>query len=190
MSLVVVQAETAPYRVPGLPDEARRELAAIGETARSALTETRSLLAVLRHDDDAPAHAPQPGLDRLAELVDVTRRAGVDLYTEVGAGLDDLRPGVSLAAYRIAQEALANATRHAPGSPVRMVVHRDGDGLRLRIVNGPPADGSAPSGPAAAGHGITGMRERARAEGGELTATPSPDGGFAVDAVLPSGARR
>ncbi len=187
MSLVVVQAETAPYRVPDLPDAARAELDAISEVARSALSETRSLLTVLRREDDTPAHAPQPGLDQLPDLVDATRRAGVQLDTDVAGQLDDLRPGTSLAAYRIAQEALANAARHAPGAPVRLVLRRDGPAVRLQVENGPPP--GPPGEPGPPGHGITGMRERARAEGGELTIVRSPDGRFAVEALLPTGVR-
>jgi signal transduction histidine kinase len=179
MSLVVVQAETAPYRLPDLPDSARTELESISNTARSALAETRTLLTVLRGDDVSPAHAPQPGLDRLAELVETTRRAGVQLDATVDATFGELRPGTSLAAYRIAQEALANATRHAPGTPVRLVVHRDADAVHVAVENAT----SRPPGPS--GHGITGMRERARAEGGEVTITHT-DGRFAVAATLPA----
>lgn len=187
MSLVVVQAETAPYRLPDLPETARAELAAISEAARSALSETRALLTVLRHEDDTPLHAPQPGLDQLPDLIDATRRAGVRLDADITGPLHDLRPGTSLAAYRITQEALANATRHASGAPVRLVLRREDSAVRLRVENGPPPGPLTEPGPP--GHGITGMRERARAEGGELTVAHSPNGQFAVEALLPTEVR-
>ena len=116
MSLVVVQAETAGYRHPDLPDVAREELESISASARAALAETRALLAVLRNEDDEAEHAPQPGLEQLGELVEGARRAGQDVAADVRLDGDALRPGTSLAAYRIVQESLANAARHAPGA--------------------------------------------------------------------------
>lgn len=184
MSLVVVQAETAPYRVPGLTDGARDELAAISSAARSALAETRALLNVLRQDDQQAEHAPQPGLERLDELIEAARRAGVSLDAEVQGPLDQLRPGTSLAAYRIVQEALANAARHAPGAPVWLRVVRDVAELRVEVANG-QAPGRVAFGPVTEGHGITGMRERAGVEGGTLSIGPTPAGGFAVQVTLP-----
>lgn len=197
MSLVVVAAETAPYRLPDLPETVRAELDSIGGTARAALAETRSLLSVLRSEQDGPQTAPQPGIELLDELVDGARRAGVPVETSVHGSLRDLRPGTSLAAYRILQEALANAARHAPGAPVRLDVSRDDATLTLSVLNGALTGGptgtsdpdAAPStvegtaGPA--GHGITGMRERVSAEGGEMTVGPTSTGGFAVRASLP-----
>lgn len=181
MSLVVVQAETAPYRIPDLSESVRAEFGAISEGARAALAETRTLLGVLRRDGDALEHAPQPALEQLGELVAAARRAGVQVDADIDARPAGLRPGTSLAAYRIAQEALANAARHAPGAPVRLRLRQAGDAVHLEVTN--PASG--PSNPP--GHGITGMRERVRAEGGELTAAPTPDGRFAVEARLPTG---
>ena len=188
MSLVVVQAETARYRVPDLTESARKELESISSSARAALAETRTLLSVLRQEDEPAAHAPQPGLDRLEDLVDSARRAGVHLRTQVDGDVGDLRPGTSLAAYRILQEALANAARHAPGATVTVEVSRGPDAVHLRVLNDPPPyrdPGDPP--PGAAGHGIIGMRERAGAEGGFLSAGPTGDGGYAVSASLPLG---
>jgi signal transduction histidine kinase len=193
MSLVVVQAETAGYRVPDLSDAARAELLAIGETARSALTETRALLSVLRQDDQKAEDAPQPGVEQLGELVDAAQRAGVRLNVNLDDGLDRLRPGASLAAYRIAQEALANASRHASGAPVSLRVRSARSnglaGIWLRVENDAPS--GAPVGgrgvrEVVAGHGITGMRERAAAADGRLTVGPTPGGGFAVEVFLPA----
>jgi signal transduction histidine kinase len=188
MSLVVVQSETAGYRVPDLSDAARAELLSIGETARSALAETRALLGVLRQDGQAIADAPQPKLTQIVDLVDAGQRAGVRLEAQISGDLGVLRPGASLAAYRIAQEALANAARHAPGAPVRLVVEQLPDGIRLRVENGPVAgaDPAVTGTPGPPGHGITGMRERAAAAGGRLELGPTTDGGFAVELFLPT----
>jgi len=188
MSLVVVQAETAGYRIPDLPESARDELASISGSARAALAETRALLAVLRQDDDEVARTPQPGLDELAALVDGARRAGQDVAADVRVSGDPPRPGTSLAAYRIVQESLANAARHAPGAPVRVQVVQDGEALTLSVVNARPPGGGfllATDTAPGEGHGIVGMRERVVAEGGTLEAAPDDEGGFAVRAVLP-----
>jgi signal transduction histidine kinase len=185
MSLVVVQAETVAYRVPGLGDEALREFASIGESARSALTETRALLSVLRAEDEQAATAPQPGLAEFGDLVEGARRAGVDLTASITPELV-LRPSDSLAVYRIAQEALANASRHASGAPVRLALERVGENVRLVVENGPggPVGQDGPGG--SGGHGITGMRERAAAAGGTLSVGPTGEGGFRVEFVLPA----
>jgi signal transduction histidine kinase len=189
MSLVVVQAETAPYRVADLSDAARAELDSISTSARSALAETRALLAVLRQEGDAAEHAPQPGVGDLGPLLDGARRAGVPLTADVRVPEGALRPGTSLAAYRIVQEALANASRHAAGAAVRASVVHEGDHLRVTVVNGPVPGGLPwdPTGgqPVREGHGLTGMRERVGAEGGTLWAGLTSEGGFAVDATLP-----
>lgn len=190
MSLVVVQAETAGFRVPDLSDSARAELLSIGETARSALTETRALLSVLRQEGQELPAAPQPGLQQVGDLVDAARRAGVRLEVQIDGDLERLRPGVSLAAYRIVQEALANASRHASGASVRLEIEASRPAVRVLVRNGPMPDGRRRPGlpePAAVdGHGITGMRERAAAAGGRLTLGPTGDGGFAVELILPT----
>ena len=183
MSLVVVQAETAQYRVPNLGDAAREELQSISETARSALTETRALLKVLRQENAPVQDAPQPGLHLLEELVDTTRRAGVDLEAEISGDFGGLREGQSLAGFRIVQEALANASRHAQGAPVRLTARSDAQGVSLTVISGevrqPFRIGPAPE----TGHGIIGMRERAAAAGGTLQVGPT-EGGFVVQLSL------
>jgi signal transduction histidine kinase len=188
MSLVVVQAETAPYRVDDLSPAASAELESISESARAALTETRALLSVRRREDADAATAPQPGIEDLDELVRRARSAGTRVSFEQ-AGVPPLRPGTSLAAYRIVQEALANAARHAAGAPVHVWVGSDDEVVQLRVVNEPPAgadpvtgDGPVPFTP---GHGVTGMQERATAEGGTVDVGPTAEGGFAVVASLP-----
>ena len=183
MSMIAVQAETAPYRLAALPEPARVEFAAIAGSARGALTEMRRLLGVLRSDAEEVPTAPQPRLADLRHLVDAAGRAGMAVR------LDPLPEGASveaplgLAAYRIVQEALANAARHAPGAPVRVTVERAGGRLHVRIRNGPATVAAAPA--PDVGHGLSGMRERAVLLGGDLAAVPTPDGGFAVSASFP-----
>ncbi len=182
------QAETAPYRIGGLPDPARRELATIATAARVALADMRRLLGVLRAEDDETPRAPQPGLGDVHELVETARRAGMPVTVTL-PDADGVPEAVGLAAYRIVQEALANAARHAPGGMVRIVGRVAGDRLELAVRNGPAVPGIAPpSLPAGGtGHGLVGMQERAALLGGSLSAGRDDGGGYTVVAVLPFG---
>ncbi|MEU0570581.1 sensor histidine kinase, partial [Nonomuraea sp. NPDC005983] len=185
ISMVAVQAETARLAIPGMPDAGAQRLLAIGDTARAALTEMRRLLGVLREDaeTDAADRQPQPGLRlrELNDLLDESRAAsGTGTRLILRGSPVTLDPGVELAAYRIVQEALTNARRHAPGAAVDVELHYTGDALRLLVRdNGPGAS------TAGEGHGLSGMRERAAAVGGELRAGPATGGGFLVEARLP-----
>lgn len=140
MSMIAIQAEAAPYKVEAVPDETRRDLAEIRATALDALTELRRILGVLRAEDGAET-APQPSLERIDELVANARGAGLRVETRFSGDLGGLPPGVGLTAYRILQEALSNAMRHAPGSRVDVEVSRDDGLVWLGVVNGPPGDG-------------------------------------------------
>jgi signal transduction histidine kinase len=186
MSLIAVQAETAPYRVNDLGPAARDEFAALSATAREALSDLRRLLGVLRSDSPAERE-PQPQLADVAALVEATRRAGVSVELSMPAnGSANVSHAVGLCAYRIVQEALSNAGRHAPGSGVVVTVEHDSDALRLDVVNGPPAAADpAPAKSTRPGHGIAGMRERVALLGGSIAAGPNAVGGYAVSAVLP-----
>jgi signal transduction histidine kinase len=186
ISMIAVQAESTRLTTPGMPAAGAQRLSAIGDTARSALTEMRRLLGVLREDardDDVAGRQPQPGLRQLTELLDATRDAsGAGARLIVRGRLPGLDPGVELAAYRIVQEALTNARRHAPGAAVDVELHHTGDALAVRIRdNGPGPPPAVPHG----GHGLAGMRERAAAVGGELHTGPAPGGGFLITARLP-----
>jgi signal transduction histidine kinase len=191
ISMIAVQAETARLATPGMPVAGAQRLSAIGDTARAALTEMRRLLGVLREDTQTVAadRRPQPGLQQLNELLDQARdAAGTGARLIVRGWLTALDPGVELAAYRIVQEALTNARRHAPGSAVDVELHYAGEELRLRIRDngpGPRTQPAAQPGPGH-GHGLLGMRERASAVGGELRTGPAPGGGFLVEAWLPA----
>ncbi|MEU2655844.1 sensor histidine kinase [Streptomyces sp. NPDC007325] len=190
MSVITVQADSAPYRIPELPEAAREEFASIAGSARESLAEMRRLLAVLRSDGSEGERAPQPGLERLQQLVEATVRAGVpaelSLAAELADGRTEVPQAVGLSAYRIVQEALANVVRHAPGAPTRVSVREDGSGrLTVLVVNGPAAEPVSPLESTGTGHGLVGMRERVRLTGGTLDTGPLPDGGFRIAARLP-----
>jgi signal transduction histidine kinase len=208
MSMIAVQAETAPYRLaakPGaatLPEPVSEEFAALGQAAREALIEMRRLLGVLRTPDNskkrastltsAPptaevaALAPQPRLDDVPELVATARRAGAAVTLQMPGDGEQLPASVGLTAYRIVQESLSNAARHAPGARISVTVDESPPYVRITVTNEPPATGQPHAdGTAQPGHGLAGMRERVTLLGGQLRAGPEPDGGFAVRAVLP-----
>ncbi|MGW7480189.1 sensor histidine kinase [Nonomuraea muscovyensis] len=182
MSVIAIQAEAVPMQAAG--DAARLEagLAEIRTLSLEALAELRQVLGVLRDEDGRTDTAPQPGLDRVDELVANAGTAGLTVRVERSGPLDGLPPAVGLSAYRIVQESLSNVMRHAPGAAVTLALARDGDRLRVRVANGP---GSSPGGAPGAGQGLVGMRERASLLGGTLRAGPVAGGGYEVTATLP-----
>jgi signal transduction histidine kinase len=198
ISVIAVQAETARLTTPGLPDAGAQRFAAIGDTARAGLTEMRRLLGVLREDANlaepdlpdlpgppatlAAERQPQPGLPQLGELIDEARAAsGTVVRLIVSGSVTRLDPGVELAAYRIVQEALTNARRHAAGAAVDVELRYARDALRLRIRDNGPGLTDRHT-----GHGLLGMRERAAAVGGSLQTGSAPGGGFRIEAELPA----
>lgn len=182
MSMIVVQAQSAPYRITGVPEAARAEFEQLAQSARTALNEVRGLLGVLRSDGADGSLAPQPGLPELVELLKASRAAGMPLSWTVAGPSVDLGGAAGLTLFRLTQESLANASRHAPGAPVSVRLAFEPRVATLEVVNKAPA--AAPR-HAGGGHGIAGMRERAAAIGGTVTAQARPDGGFEVRAVLP-----
>ncbi|WP_306950258.1 sensor histidine kinase [Streptomyces sp. B4I13] len=196
MSVISIQAQVAPLLVENPSEELRENLAGIRQNALEALTELRRVLGVLRSENPedpyglgasgagAAPDTPQPTLDRLDALLENTRAAGLDVTAAVTGEAPAYPPGVQLSAYRIVQEALSNALRHAPGSHVRVSVTHDVRGLYLEVVNSRPRAPVRPS--PGAGHGLLGMRERAAMLGGHVTAHPTLHGGFAVLAYLPT----
>lgn len=187
MSLVVVQAQSAPARLGSVRPDVAEEFRSISEQARAALNEVRGMLGVLRSDDAAAPGAPQPGLRDLEPLLEQTRAAGVDLTWSVEGSPDGVGEAVGVVVYRILQEALANASRHAPGSRVEVSVTQ-GDPVRLAVRSSSSAT-AATAGGHGPGTGLLGMAERARSVGGTLEALPLGDGGFLVRATLPPTAR-
>lgn len=179
LSVLAVRATSASRRIPDLAGPAVAEFDEIAAMSRAALADMRRLVGVL-HDDE-PDRGPQPGPADLPELVATTRDAGADVELELRGAVGDVL-GVSV--YRIVQESLANAVRHAAGAAVRVLVDASGPGPVLILVeNGPPAEEPVPA--PGAGAGLRGMGERVRLLGGILETGPTPDGGFTVRAELP-----
>jgi signal transduction histidine kinase len=183
ISMIVVQADTARLATEGMPPEGRERLLSIRATARDAMDELRRVLGVLRDDAGTEAEtAPQPGLDRLDELLEAARGAGTPVRLILQGRAEPLAAGVDLAAYRIVQEALTNARKHAPNAAVDVELRYEPGALHLRVSDdGPGASGTQE------GHGLLGMRERAATVGGSVRTGPGERGGFVVEAELPAG---
>ncbi len=182
MSVIAIQAEAVPLRAGGDAERLEDGLREIRALSLAAMTEMRRVLGVLREDDGHADIAPQPGLGRLEELVDTARSAGLTVTLKLGGDLTGLPTAVSLSAYRIAQESLSNAMRHAPGSTVSMRIARYGAELHVQVTN--DAGRRSTGEPRHMGHGLIGMRERVSVLGGSLWAGPV-GAGFAVTAILP-----
>jgi signal transduction histidine kinase len=193
MSVIAIQAEAAPYKVADPPPELVESFTDIRASALSGLNELRRVLGVLR--SGRPEVAPQPGLEDLDGLLESARNGGVTVTSGVTGSPRPLPEGVNLSAYRIVQEALSNAIRHAPGSAVQVRLYYGEAALVIEVRNnGCPPAGPAPGehpGPAGlrngSGHGIIGMRERAAMLGGHLEAGPTAADEFLVTAALPLG---
>ena len=168
MSLIAVRAETAPYRIAGLPGPARAEFGWLSGSAREAMTDMQRLLTMLRNGQLA-VRVPQPGLPDLPELVNTARQAGMAVELSAPPGFDMVPESAGVCAYRIVQEALSNAGRHAAGAPVTVAVHYDAQAVKLQVANGPGTTAPRVNGHAP-GHGLAGMRERAELLGGSLSA--------------------
>jgi len=184
ISLINVQASMGLDLMDSQPEQARAALSAIKSASKEALEELRTMLTPLRGDDDVAPRSPAPGLDRLPELIEVTRAAGLAVEVEINGTARPLPAAVQLAAYRIIQESLTNVARHAGRVPVTVRVSYDDADVHVEIDdNGPaPSPGASAIG---TGSGITGMRERATALGGDLSAGFRRGGGFRVSARLP-----
>ncbi|MBR7675346.1 sensor histidine kinase [Streptomyces daliensis] len=200
MSVISVQAGLADYVFRSDPPTARGALATIAETSGEALAELRRLLAVLRVDENGEltggdeAYVPAPGLDGLGELTARVRKAGVRVRLTVTGQVRELPPGVGQCAYRVVQEALTNVLKHARAATAEVTVGYGARQLEVTVTDdGTGSKPTARTGHHAAdvpvsggGHGLIGMRERARIYGGSLTAGPRPGGGYEVRLTLPA----
>ncbi|HEX5261428.1 MAG TPA: histidine kinase [Gaiellales bacterium] len=180
VSMMVVQAG-AERRAVDQGTATRLVLETIEETGRSALTEMRRLLGVLRSNSE-DSLAPQPGLHDVPQLVEQLRSAGLAIDYRVDGDPRSLPVGLELSAYRIVQEALTNSLKHADGARTTVHIRYGHDQLGLEVSDDGGVGGAAP---AAGGHGLAGMRERVALYGGRLDAGRMPDGGFAVNVLLP-----
>jgi signal transduction histidine kinase len=187
VAAIGVQAAAARLVLTRQPQEAAQALERIEVASRAAVADLRRMLIALREGDGHPPSAVrQPGLDQVDELLDGARRGGLDAsLTVTGTRPSKLDGGVDRAAYRILQEALANAVRHGSGGTASVDIEYRPDSIRLRARN-PAPGGTGSSSPARAGGlGLIGMRERAARVGGEVTAGPTADGQWTVEARLP-----
>ncbi|HLS73598.1 MAG TPA: sensor histidine kinase [Actinomycetaceae bacterium] len=180
MSVINVQATTAKYRKPHIDESVQQEFSDIAESSRRALNEMRSLLAILRGDDDAPT-APVPGAGDISELIETTRASGTPI-AYIGTDLE-VPATVGLTAFRVIQEALSNALRHAPGAAVEVLTAVEDGQLRIRVANAAPEGHPDPA--PGSGLGLAGIRERVAAVQGSVTADPTAEGGFVVAVTLP-----
>ncbi|MFC6431750.1 sensor histidine kinase [Nocardiopsis tropica] len=187
VSVMVVQADGAAYAIDDDPARARTAMETVSEVGRTALSEMRGILGVLREGEHEEGFTPRPGVEQLDQLFAQVRRAGLQVEYTVDGPVRQLSAGAGLVVHRVVQEALTNTLKHAgPGTVRARVRLRFGDdALEVRILD----DGRGASVPAGAGpgegRGLTGMRERVSVYGGSLRAGPCPDGGYEVVASLP-----
>ena len=180
VNVVVMQAMAARGVLDGDPARARAPLEAIESSGREALAEMRRMLGVLREDE--PMLAPQPGAADVARLTQTLRATGQEIDCDLTGDLTRVPPGLGMVVYRIVQEALTNAMKHARGAPVHLRIAALDEYVEVDVRNG-AGQGEAES--TGAGQGLVGMSERAALFGGLLHAGPTDDGGFAVNARLP-----
>lgn len=184
MSVMVIQAAAAVRVMDDQPERARDAMRQVESTGRLAMAEMRRLLGIVRHANGVDIRLPQPGLGRLNDLVDEFRTAALPVTARIVGQPQPLPPGLDVSAYRIVQEALTNAMRHARATSVEVVVRYSREAVEISVTD--DGVGSAAHTDDAIGHGLVGMRERVALFGGELEAGPRAEGGFAVRARLPA----
>jgi len=182
VSVMVLQVGAVRHRMPETDTEDRETLTNVEQAGRTALAEMRRLLNAMRHDDDELELLPHPGLGNLDALVDDVRAAGLPVRLEISGEPVALPPGLDLSAYRILQEGLTNALKHARASQAEVEVQYTATELRLEVRDDGPG---GPSTDAGVGHGLVGIRERVRIFGGGMSAGTSRTGGFVLRAQLP-----
>jgi signal transduction histidine kinase len=181
VSVMTVQASAVRRLLRPHQEKQRDALLVVEQTGREALAEMRRMVGVLRRPEEAPALAPQPSLEYLNKLVENAREAGLPVELSIEGRPEQLSAGVDLTAYRLVQEALTNALKHAHARHAEVLV-RYGDGhVELTVSDDGRGVGSGDGG----GHGLVGMRERVSVYGGELEAGPQAGGGYRLRAKLP-----
>lgn len=215
MSMIVVQSQSAPYRLQGVTPAVHAEFDSIAETAREALDEVRGLLGVLRTDAEEQTTEPV-GIDQIEPTLRAARRSGIDITWQLTGEMDRIDETTGVVLHRVLQESLANASRHAPGGVVVVTLTADTSASTstgpsagttadtaadsaadptwngelppsavLEVDNGPAAPGALVAPGTGGGSGIAGMSARVRAVGGSFSALPASDGGFTVTASVP-----
>jgi signal transduction histidine kinase len=188
VSVMVLQVGAVRHKLPDALVEDSDALRNVEQAGRTALAEMRGLLAAMRRDGDEAELTPQPGLDGLDSLLEEIGRAGLPVQLHVDGEPVALPRGIDLSAYRIVQEGLTNALKHAHASNADVTVRYRSDELQLEVRD----NGQGTSTSDGLGHGLVGVRERVRIYGGEMTAGTAPQGGFVLSTRLPlsSGNRR
>ncbi len=187
VSVMVLQVGAVRHKLPDALADEEDALRGVERTGRTALVEMRRLLGAMRRDDDGLELGPQPGLDELDALLDEVGRAGLPAQLHVEGEPFALPRAIDLSAYRIVQEGLTNALKHARAAHADVTVRYKPDELRLEVRD----DGAGTASSDGLGHGLVGVRERVTIYGGEMTAAAAPEGGFVLNARLPlEGGRR
>jgi signal transduction histidine kinase len=186
VSVMVLQVGAVRHKLPDALAEDRDALTGVEKAGRTALVEMRRLLAAMRDDGDEAALAPQPGLDGLTSLVEQVQRAGLPVEVHVDGERVPLPRAIDLSAYRIVQEGLTNALKHARASRADVTIRYRSDELELEVRD----DGRGTSASDGLGHGLVGVRERVKIYGGEMTAGTANGGGFVLSTRLPLGGER
>jgi signal transduction histidine kinase len=186
ISVMVLQARGGRRMLAESPDETREALDAIEHAGEQALGEMRRLLGMLRQDDGELALAPQPSLAQLPELADRLTRTGLPVELSVEGDAVELPPGIDVSAYRIVQEALTNALKHAGPARAHVTLRFRSDELELEVAD----DGAGNGNGGGSGHGLAGIRERVDLYGGELESGRRAEGGYLVRVRLPLDSNR
>lgn len=186
ITLANAQATVAAHLFDTRPEQTRKSLRELVETTGDALDELRATVGLLRQTGDAAAPAePAPGLSRLPTLLESFRRAGLEVSVHQEGTARPLPPGVDLTAYRIVQEALTNVTKHAGTGSARVRLAWNRDRVTITVADDGAGAAASPGSDRPPGYGLIGMRERATAVGGRLSAGRRPEGGFLVTTELP-----
>ena len=183
VSVMVLQVGAVRHQLPDAMAEDRDALRSVEQAGRGALAEMRRLLSVMRRDGDGLELAPQPGLDGLDSLIKEIDRAGLPVELHLDGERVPLPPGIDLSAYRIVQEGLTNALKHARATHAEVTVRYAPNAVGIEVHDDPT--GATPSDGHGHGHGLIGIRERVKLYGGEMTAGTTNGGGFTLSTRLP-----
>jgi signal transduction histidine kinase len=182
VSVMTVQASAVRRLLEEDQEKVREALLVVEQTGREALAEMRRMVGVLRHPEEAPALAPQPSLEQIEKLVQHTREAGLPVVLRIEGEPVQLPAGIDLTAYRLVQEGLTNAIKHARAQRAEVLVRYGAGHVELTVSDDGCGEGDGDGG----GHGLVGMRERVTVYGGKLEAGSRPEGGFRLRARLPT----